>query len=72
MGYLHCRIDLDLSMMNVGGKIGWDGMYRSSHGDVLFSGDVTDAPLPHGASEFFYISKQTNNSYLFMLNIVAP
>lgn len=63
------RVDLDLSMMNVSvGKIGWDGYYRNASGDVLFSGDVTDAPKPHGASELFYVAKQKNDSFLLMLN----
>ncbi len=63
------RVDLDLSMMNANvGKLGWDGYYRSNFGSILFSGDVVDAPKPNGASEFFYISEQANNSYLLMLN----
>lgn len=51
------RIDLDLSIIGVSGKIGWDAGYRSEERDILFSGDVTDAPAPHGASELFYIKK---------------
>jgi hypothetical protein len=49
------RIDIDLSLVDVEGKIGWDGYYRNS--DILFSGDVTDAPKPKGASELFHIQK---------------
>lgn len=51
------RIDLDLSIIGVSGKIGWDASYRSKKRNILFSGDVTDAPAPHGASELFYIKK---------------
>ncbi len=51
------RIDIDLSIIGVSGKIGWDANYRSKERDILFSGDVTDAPAPHGASELFYIKK---------------
>lgn len=51
------RIDLDLSLIGVSGKIGWDASYRSKERNILFSGDVTDAPAPHGASELFYIKK---------------
>jgi hypothetical protein len=50
-------IDLDLSIIGVSGKIGWDARYRSKERDILFSGDVTDAPVPRGASELFYIKK---------------
>lgn len=51
------RIDLDLSIIGASGKIGWDASYRSKKRNILFSGDVTDAPAPHGASELFYIKK---------------
>ena len=49
------RIDLDLSLVAAEGKIGWDAAYRSDN--ALFSGDMTDAPLPNGASELFYVKK---------------
>jgi hypothetical protein len=55
------RIDLDLSLLGCGKKFGWDGLYRGFGGegkaDILFSGDMTDAPKPHGASELFYVNK---------------
>lgn len=63
------RVDLDLSMMNVSvGKIGWDSYYRTDDRSILFSGDVTDAPLPKGASEFFYVKKQEDSAFIIMLN----
>lgn len=63
------RIDLDLSLMNISvGKIGWDSYYRSDGGDILFSGDVTDAPKPKGASELFYVKKQADQQYLLSVN----
>lgn len=62
------RTDLDLSLTNADGKFGWDARWRSGDSAVLFSGDVTDAPLPNGASEFFYIRKQTPATYLVNLN----
>ena len=50
------RVDLDLSLITIDGeKYGWDGAYRSYSRDILFSGDVTDAPRPKGASELFYL-----------------
>ena len=49
-------VDLDLSLMDTEGeKYGWDGAYRSASRRILFSGDVTDAPRPKGASELFYL-----------------
>lgn len=62
------RIDLDLSMINISGKMGWDGYYRTESRDILFSGDMTDASPPLGASELFYIAKQVNNSFILLVN----
>lgn len=63
------RIDLDLSTIDQSGsKFGWDGNYRNSGRTILFSGDITDAPLPRGASELFYVAKQGDGAYLLNLN----
>lgn len=59
------RVDLDLSALSVGEKIGWDGSYKNS--SVIFSGDMTDAPKPLGAAEALYVSK-SENDYLLTLN----
>jgi hypothetical protein len=56
------RVDLDLSLLKIGKKMGWDADY------TLFSGDMTDAPAPHGASELFYMSKSNPQDCLMMLN----
>ena len=64
----HDRVDLDLSLLNIAGKFGWDSSYRNSSGSVLFSGDQTNAPKPKGASELFYIKKDFKNSYLLQVN----
>lgn len=60
------RIDLDLSMINQNGKIGWDGGYRTEDRTVLFSGDMTDAQ--NGASELFYVERQKMDSYILFVN----
>ena len=62
------RIDLDLSAISTEGKFGWDGNYRNDERDILFSGDITDAPKPKGATELFYVERQLENSFIFMLN----
>jgi hypothetical protein len=62
------RVDLDLSLMDSDVKFGWDDSYRSSTGDILFSGDLTAAPLPNGASELFYIQKQEDRSLIMCVN----
>ena len=51
------RVDLDLSAIDTEGKVGWDALYRKN--DILFSGDITDAPKSKGgASEMFYIKSK--------------
>jgi len=62
------RIDLDLSLVNAMGKLGWDAGYRSDRRDVLFSGDITDAPLPKGATELFYVQSQEKQAHIMMCN----
>ena len=62
------RIDLDLSIIGVSGKIGWDGSYRSKRRDILFSGDVTDAPPPIGALELFCIKKGLEEPKILIAN----
>lgn len=61
------RVDLDLSLVNAGGKIGWDSAYRNAGRTILFSGDVTDAP-GDGASELFYVAIQEAGSHLMVVN----
>jgi len=63
------RIDLDLSMISSGvGKIGWDSYYRTDDGSILFSGDITDAPKPLGATELFYVRRQGEDNLIILLN----
>ena len=63
------RVDLDLKQMNKSEIFGWDASYRSTYSDILFSGDMTDAPLPTGASELFYVGKNYGNgAFLITLN----
>ena len=65
----HHRIDLDLSMISLGTKFGWDGAYRSGTRDILFSGDVTDAPpRTNGASEIFYVKGDVEEPLMACLN----
>jgi len=64
----HQRVDLDLSLVSITDKIGWDAAYRTAGRDVLFSGDVTDAKLPRGASELFYVDGDGYDAYMMFLN----
>jgi hypothetical protein len=58
------RVDLDLSMSNMNGKIGWDGAHRGN--DTQFSGDITDAP--NGATEVFRIGNEAEGLWMVNLN----
>lgn len=63
------RIDLDLSLISPDvGKVGWDGSWRTRNAKILFSGDMTTAPEPNGASETFYIGGQGSESYIMFVN----
>jgi len=44
--------DLDLSGLNIGGKIGWNAKYKQGDGDLMYSGDITDAAS--GAVEYLH------------------
>lgn len=57
--------DLDLSLLSIDGKIGWDRHYRDDHNGIYFSGDMTDAT--HGASEVFHVSNKANGTWLMMV-----
>ena len=49
-------VDLDLKAVSSYYTIGWDADYKKD-AKIIFSGDITDAPYPDGASEYLYFSK---------------
>jgi hypothetical protein len=61
-------VDIDFSMVGVDTKYGWDARYRSDDKEVLYSGDMTTAPRPNGASEMFYVSDYDLGDSLLMVN----
>lgn len=62
-------VDLDLSVTSPStGKIGWDGRYRTEGRDILFSGDITSAPKPKGASELFYVKNMNPHELIMFVN----
>lgn len=63
------RVDLDLKQMNGDSIFGWDADYKDDDLGVFFSGDVTSAPLPNGATELFYVKQNVEKcAYLVTLN----
>lgn len=62
-------VDLDLHVMNENSHFGWNAAYRDGKKEILYSGDMTSAPLPYGATEAFSLSKNCENSnYIVNLN----
>lgn len=51
------RVDLDLSAVDMEGKVGWNSDYYTSERDIVFSGDIMDAP--DGANEYLYFQNVT-------------
>ncbi|MFK7784465.1 MAG: hypothetical protein AB8B56_05110 [Crocinitomicaceae bacterium] len=50
--------DIDLSGLNIGGKVGWNSTYNQG-GQLMYSGDITNAP--NGAVEYLY----ANNGLMY-------
>ena len=60
----------EIKPMNKNEVFGWDASYRSSASDILFSGDITDAPAPNGATELFYVGRNYGHgAFLITLNM---
>jgi hypothetical protein len=61
--------DLDLSGINIGGKIGWNATYNQGNGNLLYSGDMTSAP--NGAVEYLYANKGLQHPTLIQNNVFS-
>jgi hypothetical protein len=58
--------DLDLSGLNIDGKVGWNSSYNQ-RGGLMFSGDIVDAP--NGAVEYLYANKGLSAPTLVLNNV---
>lgn len=63
------RIDLDFHLSSACGSVGWNSNYRTTVRDILFSGDMTNAPAPCGAVESFRISENVDAPYELSVNV---
>ncbi len=63
------KVDLDLALTGIDGKLGWDGAYRSDGGGILFSGDIVDAKGKNGATELFYVKTQPEEEKDMLLTV---
>lgn len=67
------RTDIDLHMNSKTSSFGWNSAYRGRDGEILYSGDMTDAT--YGAAEAFYFEPQDDvfvlsaNNYTCMPNV---
>ena len=61
--------DLDLSGLNIAGKIGWNATYNQQKGNLMYSGDITSAP--NGAIEYLYANKGLNAPTLIQNNVFS-
>ncbi len=59
--------DLDLSGLNIAGKIGWNAAYNQNEGQLMYSGDITNAP--DGAVEYLYANRGLAAPTLVMSNV---
>jgi hypothetical protein len=59
--------DIDLSGINIEGKIGWNSRYNQGDGELMYSGDMTNAP--NGAVEYLYANKTLKIPTLVLTNV---
>ncbi|WP_294307330.1 hypothetical protein [uncultured Chryseobacterium sp.] len=59
--------DIDLSGLNIAGKIGWNSAYNQNEGQLMYSGDITNAP--DGAVEYLYANRGLAAPTLVMSNV---
>jgi len=61
--------DLDLSGLNIGGKVGWNSDYKQGNGSLMYSGDITSAP--RGAVEYLYANNGLSDPTLVLNNVYS-
>ncbi len=61
--------DLDLSGLNIGGKIGWNANFKQGKGHLMYSGDITDAP--NGAVEYLHAQNGLSEPTLVNNNVYS-
>ncbi len=61
--------DLDLSGINIAGKVGWNATYNQQRGNLMYSGDITSAPK--GAVEYLYANKGLHAPTLVQNNVYS-
>ena len=64
------RVDLDIKLFSNKYSVSWNSNYRSEDAKLIYSGDVTNAPIDQGgASEYIFIDPSIDNiSMTFRVN----
>ena len=60
------RVDLDLHANSINKSIGWNSSFRNE--EVLYSGDIVDAPISHGGASEALLFRSVSSPYLITLN----
>lgn len=60
------RVDLDLHANSINRSIGWNSNFRND--EVLYSGDIVDAPISNGGASEALLFRNVSNPFLVTLN----
>jgi hypothetical protein len=60
------RMDLDLRADSLNHSVGWNSRYGAE--GMSYTGDMTNAPLPLGATEWFKVNEKLDSDYILKVN----
>lgn len=63
------RVDIDLHLNSATTHFGWNSRYTDGR-DIIYTGDMTAAPLPLGAAEAYYF-KPGNDKFILSVNLYS-
>lgn len=63
------RVDIDLHLNSATKHYGWCGSYIDGE-DIIYTGDMTSAPLPNGAAEAYYFNPK-DDKYIASVNLFS-
>ena len=64
------RTDLDLHLSgNRGNNYGWNSQFKNNSTSIVYSGDVVNAPAPHGATESFFVNGNITDDESFRVSV---
>lgn len=63
------RVDIDLHLNSATQHLGWNAMYRDGS-EIIYTGDQTNAPMPHGGAEAFWFEPK-GETYVLSVNLFS-